>query len=221
MPDPDVESSMPYDGSTTASQSGRANSASGLQPGSCYSNKRQRAAQFPKRITNILRNWMTDHVEHPYPTEEEKQQLVAQTGLNVNQVSPHALRAVARNWLNQSASLVSNWFINPRRLHWHRMKKGSGSRRIRRRRYRHAVLLKVASRMEMPRSGCERGENMRTERHGRLHFWARMDWMLRGVESSDININDCPLCHRTRCPPAAPRMLVKPLRWEAYCFDGM
>ncbi|KAF8455317.1 Homeodomain-like protein [Terfezia claveryi] len=57
-------------------------------------NKRRRG-NLPKHVTDTLRNWLTNHVAHPYPTEEEKQQLCQITGLNMNQ--------------------ISNWFINARR----------------------------------------------------------------------------------------------------------
>jgi Homeobox KN domain len=54
-------------------------------------NKKQgrRRGNLPKQVTDILRMWFQDHVAHPYPTEEEKQQLMHQTGLTISQVSPH------------------------------------------------------------------------------------------------------------------------------------
>ncbi|KAF8423560.1 hypothetical protein EV426DRAFT_574415 [Tirmania nivea] len=56
---------------------------------------KRRRGNLPKHVTDTLRNWLTNHVAHPYPTEEEKQQLCQITGLNMNQ--------------------ISNWFINARR----------------------------------------------------------------------------------------------------------
>ncbi|KAI7879042.1 hypothetical protein K492DRAFT_131919, partial [Lichtheimia hyalospora FSU 10163] len=56
--------------------------------------KRQRS-NLPKPVTAILKNWLAEHKKHPYPNEDEKCQLVRQTGLARNQ--------------------ISNWFINARR----------------------------------------------------------------------------------------------------------
>jgi len=47
---------------------------------------KRRRGNLPKHVTDTLRDWLTNHVAHPYPTEEEKQQLCQITGLNMNQV---------------------------------------------------------------------------------------------------------------------------------------
>ncbi|CAN6618124.1 hypothetical protein TRVA0_007S01332 [Trichomonascus vanleenenianus] len=57
--------------------------------------QKKRRGNLPRPVTDILRNWLDDHVHHPYPTEAEKNQLMRQTGLTMNQ--------------------ISNWFINARR----------------------------------------------------------------------------------------------------------
>lgn len=44
-------------------------------------------------MTDILRMWFQDHVAHPYPTEEEKQQLMHSTGLTISQVSVNYSRS--------------------------------------------------------------------------------------------------------------------------------
>ncbi|KAI1302553.1 homeobox KN domain-containing protein [Xylaria venustula] len=56
---------------------------------------RKRRGNLPKEVTDKLRAWFLSHLKHPYPTEEEKQDMVRRTGLHMNQ--------------------VSNWFINARR----------------------------------------------------------------------------------------------------------
>ncbi|KAL7270356.1 homeodomain superfamily [Rhizina undulata] len=56
---------------------------------------KRRRGNLPKHVTDLLRSWLNDHLHHPYPTEDEKQMLMAQTGLTINQ--------------------ISNWFINARR----------------------------------------------------------------------------------------------------------
>ncbi|ELW72223.1 Homeobox protein PKNOX2 [Tupaia chinensis] len=50
---------------------------------------------LPKQATNIMRSWLFQHLMHPYPTEDEKRQIAAQTSLTLLQ--------------------VNNWFINARR----------------------------------------------------------------------------------------------------------
>lgn len=57
--------------------------------------QRKRRGNLPKETTDKLRSWFHAHLHHPYPSEEEKQSLMRQTGLQINQ--------------------ISNWFINARR----------------------------------------------------------------------------------------------------------
>lgn len=57
--------------------------------------QRKRRGNLPKETTDKLRAWFHSHLSHPYPTEDEKQQLMTETGLQLNQ--------------------ISNWFINARR----------------------------------------------------------------------------------------------------------
>ena len=51
------------------------------------SKHKRRRGNLPKAVTDILRGWFADHLAHPYPTEEEKQMLMVQTGLAMSQVS--------------------------------------------------------------------------------------------------------------------------------------
>ncbi|XP_058837346.1 homeobox protein PKNOX1-like isoform X2 [Topomyia yanbarensis] len=57
--------------------------------------KQSKRGIFPKHATNALRAWLFQHLVHPYPTEDEKRALAAQTKLTLLQ--------------------VNNWFINARR----------------------------------------------------------------------------------------------------------
>ena len=50
------------------------------------SRNRRRRGNLPKHITDLLRSWFQDHLDHPYPSEEEKQMFIAQTNLTINQV---------------------------------------------------------------------------------------------------------------------------------------
>lgn len=52
---------------------------------------KRRRGNLPKHVTDLLRGWLNDHLHHPYPTEDEKQMLMAQTGLNINQVCTEKL----------------------------------------------------------------------------------------------------------------------------------
>ncbi|RHZ71782.1 hypothetical protein CDV55_103244 [Aspergillus turcosus] len=62
---------------------------------SVYSKNKRRRANLPKPATDILRAWFHEHLDHPYPSEEDKQMFATRTGLN--------------------ASQISNWFTNARR----------------------------------------------------------------------------------------------------------
>ncbi|KAL9603942.1 MAG: hypothetical protein Q9219_000880 [cf. Caloplaca sp. 3 TL-2023] len=62
---------------------------------------KKRRGNLPKSTTDVLRAWLHDHLDHAYPNEEQKQQLIRQTGLTDKQ--------------------VSNWFINARRRNMPRL----------------------------------------------------------------------------------------------------
>ncbi|XP_065226530.1 homeobox protein PKNOX2-like isoform X2 [Planococcus citri] len=57
--------------------------------------RKQKRGVLPKYATSIMRSWLFQHLVHPYPTEDEKKQIAAQTNLTLLQ--------------------VNNWFINARR----------------------------------------------------------------------------------------------------------
>lgn len=65
------------------------------ESGESDSKQRKRRGNLPKETTDKLRSWFVLHLQHPYPTEDEKQGLMRDTGLQMNQ--------------------ISNWFINARR----------------------------------------------------------------------------------------------------------
>ncbi|WEW61725.1 homeodomain super [Emydomyces testavorans] len=58
---------------------------------------KKRRGNLPKPTTDILRAWFYEHLDHPYPSEQDKQMFMTRTGLSISQ--------------------ISNWFINARRRH--------------------------------------------------------------------------------------------------------
>lgn len=76
-------------------------------PGHAYlppsGHKVKRRGNLPKPVTEKLKAWFTDHIGHPYPSEDEKQILMAQTRLSLSQVSPPGwdLRTVADRNVDQ------------------------------------------------------------------------------------------------------------------------
>lgn len=46
--------------------------------------QRKRRGNLPKETTDKLRTWFIGHLSHPYPTEDEKQELMRQTGLQIS-----------------------------------------------------------------------------------------------------------------------------------------
>lgn len=77
------------------------------------SKQRKRRGNLPKETTDKLRAWFVAHLQHPYPTEDEKQDLMRQTGL---QMSKSQLAAKYKfQMLTTLSDQISNWFINARR----------------------------------------------------------------------------------------------------------
>ncbi|XP_077284013.1 homeobox protein PKNOX1-like isoform X3 [Arctopsyche grandis] len=70
-------------------------SADGEDDGSGGGGSRSKRGVLPRHATQAMRAWLFQHLVHPYPTEEEKRCLAAQTRLTLLQ--------------------VNNWFINARR----------------------------------------------------------------------------------------------------------
>lgn len=50
--------------------------------------QRKRRGNLPKETTDKLRAWFVAHLQHPYPTEDEKQDLMRQTGLQMSKFNP-------------------------------------------------------------------------------------------------------------------------------------
>ncbi|GMI92466.1 KNOTTED1-like homeobox gene 3 [Hibiscus trionum] len=61
--------------------------------------RKRRAGKLPGDTTSVLKAWWQSHSKWPYPTEEDKERLVRETGLQLKQ--------------------INNWFINQRKRNWH------------------------------------------------------------------------------------------------------
>ncbi|KAL8730179.1 MAG: hypothetical protein Q9166_004262 [cf. Caloplaca sp. 2 TL-2023] len=96
------------------------------------SNKKRRG-NLPKHTTDILRAWLHDHLDHAYPSEEQKQHLIRETGLSKCYPQPcffsirgdlsdkvidfflHSVVLLLIDIDTLADKQVSNWFINARR----------------------------------------------------------------------------------------------------------
>ncbi|KAK8082503.1 hypothetical protein PG996_001284 [Apiospora saccharicola] len=80
--------------------------------------QRKRRGNLPKETTDKLRAWFVAHLHHPYPTEDEKQSLMRQTGLQMSKFTSSTelgFRRLGTNIFSSSSDQISNWFINARR----------------------------------------------------------------------------------------------------------
>jgi len=61
---------------------------------------RKGSVGLPQDVSDYLKAWMMspEHVSHPYPTEKEKEEIMADTGIGLKQ--------------------LTNWFVNNRRRYW-------------------------------------------------------------------------------------------------------
>lgn len=55
-----------------------------------------RMPNFAKRSVQILKNWLNNHIDNPYPTHKEKESLSKESGLSKRQ--------------------IQNWFTNARKV---------------------------------------------------------------------------------------------------------
>lgn len=61
-------------------------------------------ARFSREALRILRGWLSTHASHPYPTDEEKESLRRQTGLNKTQITNWLANARRRGKVRQPRS---------------------------------------------------------------------------------------------------------------------
>lgn len=75
---------QPYGGDYIPSPTGSGPAVSPTVPNT--NGNRKRRGNLPKEITEYLKRWFLAHLDHPYPTEDDKQQFVQDTGLTIAQV---------------------------------------------------------------------------------------------------------------------------------------
>lgn len=69
-------------------------------------------ARFSRESVRILKNWLSTHNRHPYPSDEEKEALQRQTGLNKTQITNWLANARRRGKVQPPRSTspqVGNW----------------------------------------------------------------------------------------------------------------
>ncbi|VFR02614.1 unnamed protein product [Cuscuta campestris] len=70
--------------------------------------RKRRAGKLPGDTTSVLKAWWQSHSKWPYPTEEDKARLVAETGLQLKQINNWFINQRKRNWHNNSFSSTSS-----------------------------------------------------------------------------------------------------------------
>ena len=62
--------------------------------------KKRKTTSLPSSTVEYLKAWMMspEHINHPYPTEKEKAQIMSDTGIELKQ--------------------LTNWFVNNRKRDW-------------------------------------------------------------------------------------------------------
>ncbi|KAJ5682838.1 hypothetical protein N7462_006003 [Penicillium macrosclerotiorum] len=69
--------------------------------------RKNSSSRFPRKAVNILKNWLRDHNENPYPTETEKDELKQNTGLSRIQISNWLANARRRGKVRPSSGTQS------------------------------------------------------------------------------------------------------------------
>jgi hypothetical protein len=77
-----------------------------MSDGGNDSKQRKRRGNLPKETTDKLRAWFVAHLQHPYPTEDEKQDLMRQTGLQMSTLSGLSFRSQTLISIRSNIKLV-------------------------------------------------------------------------------------------------------------------
>ncbi|KAH7405260.1 hypothetical protein KP509_15G063000 [Ceratopteris richardii] len=87
--------------------------------------RKRKAGKLPASTTFQLRKWWDSHSKWPYPSEEEKQRLAHETGLELKQINNWFINQRKRNWTSnpalegadQMGDLCSNFSLGQGRPH--------------------------------------------------------------------------------------------------------
>lgn len=84
--------------------------SAGLQDTSsnAMAKKNKRRSNLPKETIQILNQWLLDHLHNPYPTQQEKRELLIKTGLTKIQLSNWFINVRRRKIFNDYYTLASN-----------------------------------------------------------------------------------------------------------------
>ncbi|KAJ8311831.1 hypothetical protein KUTeg_010616 [Tegillarca granosa] len=86
-----VNSQVPQTPTTPTITTQVPNTPSGLNSGSddedISGKKKNKRGVLPKPATQVMKSWLFQHIVHPYPTEDEKRQIAAQTNLTLLQIN--------------------------------------------------------------------------------------------------------------------------------------
>jgi hypothetical protein len=110
MNEPTSLGNLPEFGNITfdSTQSGPATTAAAVPPPKI-------GARFSRDSVRILKNWLSSHTRHPYPSEEEKEMLQRQTGLNKTQITNWLANARRRGKVQPPRSVsphIKSWSTN-------------------------------------------------------------------------------------------------------------
>lgn len=84
----------------TVAPRGAADASNKGKSASSSSSSKRKSASLPSETVEYLKNWMmsAEHIAHPYPTEQEKTEIMKETGIELKQ--------------------LTNWFVNNRKRYW-------------------------------------------------------------------------------------------------------
>lgn len=71
-------------------------------------NPNKRRSNLPKETIQVLNQWLLDHLQNPYPTQQEKRELLIKTGLTKIQLSNWFINVRRRKIFNDYYTLASN-----------------------------------------------------------------------------------------------------------------
>eukprot|EP00970_Alexandrium_tamarense_P002786 scaffold390_cov191-Alexandrium_tamarense.AAC.1 len=76
-------------------------------------NKKRTTMRLPQETVNYLKAWMMspEHISHPYPSEQEKAEIMVETGIELKQLTNWFLNNCKRYWKpREKAKLQMNYY---------------------------------------------------------------------------------------------------------------